>query len=83
MTDALKELLKKQEETLILVRKLWRAEKWRRFLAIFRYVVYISVILGAFYFLNPYIERYLNIIQSLRSAQGQEEFQKVLQQLPK
>ena len=26
-----KEILKKQEETLILVEKLWRAEKWRRF----------------------------------------------------
>ena len=72
-----------EEETLFLVRKLWRAEKWRRFWTIFRYVIFIGVALGAFYFLTPFVERYLNVIQGLRSAQGPEEFQKVLQQLQK
>ncbi|HEY4495613.1 MAG TPA: hypothetical protein VJC01_04180 [Candidatus Paceibacterota bacterium] len=72
-----------EEETLILVRKLWQAEKWRRFWGIFRYVVYIGVIFGAFYFLTPYIERYFSIIQGLRSAQSPQELQKVLQQLQK
>lgn len=75
--------LTSEEETLVLVRKLWQAEKWRRFWVVFRYVVYIGVILGSFYFLTPYIERYLNIIQSLQSAQSPQELQKVLQQLQK
>ncbi|MBI2635583.1 MAG: hypothetical protein HYW79_03535 [Parcubacteria group bacterium] len=49
--------LNPEEETLIIVRKLWRAEKWRRFWTIFRYIAYIGIIFGAFYFLTPYIER--------------------------
>lgn len=68
--NKIKEILQKQEETLYLVQKLWRAEKWRRFWAIFRYVIYIGVTIGTFYFLTPYIERYFNIIQSLLSAQS-------------
>jgi len=72
-----------EEETLILVRKLWQAEKWRRFWAILRYIIYIGVIFGTFYFLTPYIERYFNIVQGLRSAQSPQELQKVLQQLQK
>ena len=59
-----------EEETLILVRKLWKAEKWRRFWFIFSYAVYIGVIFGAFYFLTPYIEI-------------PQELQKILEQLQK
>ena len=81
--NEIKEIVKKQEETLVLVQKLWQAEKWRRFWGILRYVVYIGVIFGAFYFLTPYIERYFSIIQGLRSAQSPQELQKVLQQLQK
>lgn len=81
MTDEIKELLEKQEKTHILVEKLWRAEKWRRFWAIFRYVIYIGIILGSFYFLTPYIERYLSIIQGLRSAQNTQDLQKFLENL--
>lgn len=77
------EILENQKEILSFVRKLWRAEKWRRFWTIFRYIVFIGVALGAFYFLTPYIERYFNIIQNLRSAQSPQELQKVLQQLQK
>lgn len=72
-----------EEETLMLVRKLWQAEKWRRFWMIFKYTIYIGIIFGAFYFLNPYIGRYIDIMQSLRSTQNPQELQKVLQQLPK
>lgn len=72
-----------EEETLMLVRKLWRAEKWRRFWTIFKYAIYIGIIFGTFYFLNPYFGRYIDIIQSLLSTQNPQELQKVLQQLPK
>ncbi len=63
-----------EEEMLFLVRKLWRAEKWRRVWIIFRYVIYIGVLLGAFYFLTPYVEKLTSI-----------DLQKILEQvqLPK
>ncbi len=63
-----------EEEMLFLVRKLWRAEKWRRGWIIFRYVIYIGVLLGAFYFLTPYVEKLTSI-----------DLQKILEQvqLPK
>ncbi|KKS44205.1 hypothetical protein A2567_01425 [Candidatus Azambacteria bacterium RIFOXYD1_FULL_42_11] len=81
MNDELKDVLKKQEETLILVEKLWRAEKWRRFWAIFRYVIYIGIILGAFYFLTPYVEKLIGIIQGIQGAQNPQDLQKILEQL--
>lgn len=83
MDDELREILEKQEKTHILVEKLWRAEKWRRFWAVFRYTIYLGVILGAFYFLNPYIERYLGAVQGLLNSQNPQELKNILQQLPK
>jgi len=79
--NEIKEVLKKQEETFILVEKLWRAEKWRRFWAIFRYVIYIGIILGAFYFLTPYVEKLIGIIQGIQGAQNPQDLQKILEQL--
>lgn len=70
-----------EEETLFLVRKLWQAEKWRRFWVVFRYVVYIGVILGSFYFLTPYIEKTINLIQQFRNVQNPQELQKFLENL--
>lgn len=70
-----------EEETLILVRKLWRAEKWRRFWTIFRYVIFLGVILGSFYFLTPYIEKTINLIQQFRNVQNPQELQKFLENL--
>lgn len=81
MTDELKELLEKQEKTYILVEKLWRAEKWRRFWMVFRYVIYIGVILGAFYFLTPYIERLISITQQFKNVKNPQDLQKLLEQL--
>jgi len=79
--NEIKEISKKQEETLILVQKLWRAEKWRRFWNIFRYVIYIGIILGAFYFLTPYVEKLTGIIQGLQNAQNPQDLQKILERL--
>jgi len=83
MDNGLKDLKEKQEETLTIVKKLWQAEKWRRFWSILKYVIYIGVIFGAFYFLTPYIEHYLGLIQGLRSVQSPQELQNILQQLIK
>lgn len=79
--DGNKTPLTPEEEILFLVRKLWRAEKWRRFWTILRYVIYIGILLGAFYFLNPYIEKLILIIQGFQSAQSPQELQKILEQL--
>lgn len=70
--NEISEILQKQEETLSLVQKLWRAEKWRRFWIIFRYVIYAGIILGAFYFLTPYAEQAANFIQQFKNDKNQE-----------
>lgn len=76
----IKEILQKQEETLSLARKLWRAEKWRRFWTIFKYAVYLGVILGAFYFLTPYVEKIIGAMQGIQGAQNPQDLQKILEQ---
>ena len=77
--DEIKEILKKQEETLLLVRKLWRAEKIRRFWMIFKYVIYLGVILGAFYFLTPYLEQGIKLLQDFQSVKSPQDLQKLLE----
>ena len=80
--DETKEFLEKQEETLTLVKKIWRAEKWRRFWTIFRYIIFIGIIFGAFYFLTPYIERVMSVAQQFKGVTDSSmDFQKLLEQL--
>ena len=79
--NEIKEILKKQEETFILVQKLWKAEKWRRFWTIAKYVIFLGIILGAFYFLTPYIERLITSIQQFQSVKNPQDLQKFLEQL--
>lgn len=81
------EALKKQEEILILTQKLWRAEKWRRFWGILRYLIFVFAILGGFYFIRPYLGTLAVIFENLQKIQrnvqflNQEELQKYLEQL--
>ena len=79
--NEIKEILKKQEETLILVQKLWRAEKWRRFWTVFRYFIFLGIIFGAFYFLIPYIESLITSIQQFQSVKNPQDLQKLLEQV--
>jgi len=79
--NEIKEILKKQEETLILVQKLWRAEKWRRFWTVFRYFIFLGIIFGAFYFLTPYIEKLISAIQQFQGVSNPQDLQKLLEQL--
>jgi len=81
--DQIEEILKKQEETLILVQKLWRAEKRRQFFTVAKYIIFLGIILGAFYFLTPYIERLIISIQQFQSIKNPQDLQKFLQQLQK
>ncbi len=80
--DENREFLEKQEETLALVKKIWQAEKWRRFWTIFRYIVFIGIIFGAFYFLTPYIERVMSVAQQFKGVTDSSmDFQKLLDQV--
>ncbi|MDP2946378.1 MAG: hypothetical protein Q8N61_02925 [bacterium] len=81
--DQIEEILKKQEETLILVQKLWQAEKRRRFFTVAKYVIFLGIIFGTFYFLTPYIERLITSIQQFQSVKNPQDLQKFLQQLQK
>lgn len=77
----IKEILERQEKTQALVEKLWKAEKWRRFFTIFRYVIFLGVIFGSFYFLTPYIEKLIGLIGEFQSIQDPQGLQKFLEQL--
>ena len=74
--DQIEEILKKQEETLILVQKLWQAEKRRQFFAVAKYIIFLGIILGTFYFLTPYIERLIISIQQFQSIKNPQDLQK-------
>lgn len=79
--NEIKDLKEKQEETLTIVKKLWKAEKWRRFLSILKYAIYIGIIFGAFYFLTPYIERLIAVVQEFKDVKNPQDLQKLLEQL--
>jgi hypothetical protein len=79
--NEIKEVLKKQEETLVLVHKLWRAEKWRRVWKVVKCVVFLGIIVGAFYFITPYVERYIGLIQQFQGIKGPQDLQGILEQL--
>ena len=59
--DEIKEIQAKQEETLILVKKIWRTEKWRRALTVLKFVILIGIAFGAFYFVTPFVEKLTSI----------------------
>lgn len=79
----IKELLENQKEILVFVQKLWKAEKWRRFWTILRYIIFLGVIFGSFYFLTPYIEKLIGLINEFQSIQDPQGLQKFLDQLKK
>ena len=84
--NEIKEISKKQEETLILVQKLWQAEKWRRFLMIFKYSIFVLIVLGGFYFAQPYLGGLFSVMQNalrfgqIIQKQNPQELQKFLEQ---
>lgn len=81
----LKQILERQEETLALVQKLWKAEKWRRFWAIVKYMIIAIIVVGGVYFVQPYFGKisliFQNIFNLQRIIQDPGELQKFLQQL--
>lgn len=81
--NEIKEILERQEKTQLLVEKLWKAEKWRHFFTILRYVIFLGVIFGSFYFLTPYIEKLIGLINEFQSIQDPQGLQKFLDQLKK
>lgn len=78
--DEIKEILKKQEETLILVQKLWRAEKWHRLLSIAKYMIFLAIVFSAFYFLIPFVKQGIKLFQDFQNIKTSQDLQKFLQQ---
>lgn len=66
----LKKILERQEETLTLVQKLWKAEKWRRFWAIVKYAIIAVIIIGSFYFVQPYLGPLTGLLQNVFNIQS-------------
>ncbi len=84
-SQELKQFLEKQEETLALVRKLWKAEKWRRFWAIVKYAIIAVIIIGGFYFVQPFLGPFAGLLQNALNIQdilrqNPQELQKLFQQ---
>jgi len=83
----LRDILEKTEENNKLLKKIHRANMWGRAFRIFYWLIIIGVTLGAYYFIQPYIESLLGAYQSLISGvetiQGSaESLQNVGSQIP-
>jgi hypothetical protein len=62
------------EENNVILRGIRRANRWGVAIKIFYWLVIIGVTLGAFYFVQPYIETTLNLVdqaqESIRTING-------------
>ena len=59
------ELKQKQDEMLVLVKKLWRAEKWRRAMGTVKLLLWAVIIVGSYLALQPLLDTFLPILQQL------------------
>ena len=64
----LKKTLALAEESNTMVRKLYRAMRWERLFRFFYCVVIIAISLGAYYFVQPYIDQFRGVISGGGSA---------------
>ena len=64
----LKKTLVLAEESNTMVRKLYRAMRWERLFRFFYWVVIIAISLGAYYFVQPYIDQLRGIIPGGKEA---------------
>lgn len=60
------ELKQKQDEMLVLVHKLWRAEKWRRFAGVLKLLLWAAILVGSYLALQPLLDTVLPILQQLQ-----------------
>jgi polyferredoxin len=66
----LKEALELARENNVLIKKMWRAVRWGRALKIFYWLFIIGVAIGAFYFLQPYIDTLQDVYGGVQDVQA-------------
>lgn len=67
----LKEALELSRENNRLLKKMWRVTQWGRAVKALYWLVIIGVTIGAFYFLQPYVDTLQEVYGGLQGAQGQ------------
>lgn len=60
------ELKQKQDEMLILMKKLWRAEKLRRVYGFLKILLFAALAIGSYLALQPLLDTFLPILQELQ-----------------
>lgn len=60
------ELKQKQDETLILVKKLWRAEQWRRTYGFIKILLFAALAVGSYFALQPLLDMVLPLFDKLQ-----------------
>ena len=67
----LKEALELARENNALIKKMWRATQWGRAIKAIYWLVIIGITIGAFYFLQPYVEVLENVYGGFQDTTGQ------------
>lgn len=55
---------------LVLVQKLWRAEKWRRAMGMVKLFLWVAILVGSYLALQPLLDTFLPILQQLPQIQS-------------
>ncbi len=66
--DFFDKLMNLTEENNKLLRKMWRADKTARAARVLYWLIVIGLSIGAFYYIQPFINQYLPLIKSLQES---------------
>jgi len=74
--DLLKRIAENTEENNVLLKKMHRSMVWSRFFRIAYWLVIIGLAVGAFYFIQPYIDAIVSSVGKVNNTidQGQDFF---------
>ena len=67
----LKEALELARENNAIIKKMWRATQWGRAIKALYWLIIIGITIGAFYFLQPYVDLLENVYGGLSGAPEQ------------
>jgi hypothetical protein len=60
--DTLKELLKIEQENNRMLRNLRSSMRWNHFFTVIKWVIVIGVIVGGFYYIEPYVAKVIDVV---------------------
>ena len=66
----LEETLSLEQENNKILHKVRNVQKWATFWSAFRIIVIIGIALGSFYFLEPYIDKVINLYNSVSGTKS-------------